>query len=477
MGRKIAILGAGPGGYVAAVRAAQNGAEVTVVEKTAVGGTCLNRGCIPSKILKVTAEAMETLQRAESYGIHGATGVCVNMPALMSRKEKIVNTQVKGIEKLLSHHNIELVSGDGYIQDQGVLTVNQADGHVRTVPWERLIISTGTEPLPIAAFPFDGRQILSSNEALQLTAVPDSMVIIGGGVIGCEFACIMAALGSRITVVEALDRLLPLPAVDEMCSKILMREMKKRKIKVLVNHTVEGVDTANDLATLTLGPSPFAARHEDRDKKPSTVVAQKVLVCIGRRPNTSGLGLENIGIAVDKRGWIVADDNMRTRNPDVFAIGDVLGPDKVMLAHVASTEGLVAADNATGGDRRMDYRCIPSAIFTMPEVGTVGLTESQARQQGIDARADSVLFRSLGKAQAMGELAGEAKIVSDARTGKVLGVHLIGPHATDLVAEGTLAIQAGLTTHDLSKTIHAHPTLAEAMLEVSLKATDRALHG
>lgn len=477
MERRIAILGAGPGGYVAAVRAAQNGAKVTVVEKAKVGGTCLNQGCIPSKIMKVTAEMMENFHRAESYGIKGVTGSSVDMAALMSRKEKIVETQATGIEKLLAHHNIDLVIGDGRIQDHGLLTVHQADDQMKAVPWDRLIIATGTEPLHIPAFPFDGQYILSSNEALRLKAVPASMVIIGGGGIGCEFACIMSALGSRITLVEALDRLLPLPAVDEMCSKILMREMKKRKIKLLVNHTVEAVDTTNGLTTVTLGPSPFAKKPGNREKQSLTVVADKVLVCIGRSPNTSGIGLEKIGITVDNRGWIVADNKMQTCNPQVYAIGDVLGPDKVMLAHVASAEGLVAADNATGRDRCMDYRTIPSAIFTMPEVATVGLTESLAVQQGIHARADSVLFRSLGKAQAMGELAGEAKIISDAQTGIVLGVHLIGAHATDLIAEGALAIQAGLTTHDLSKTIHAHPTLAEAIFEVSLKAMDQALHG
>ncbi len=477
MGLKIAIVGAGPGGYVAAVRAAQNGAKVTVVEKAGVGGTCLNRGCIPSKIMKVTAEMMEDLQHAGSYGIQGITGFSVDLPALRSRQEKIVKTQAKGIEALLAHHSIDLVAGEAQIQRQGLLTVYQADGEAKEVPWDRLIISTGTEPLRVPAFPFDGRNVLSSNDVLRLNAVPDSMVIIGGGVIGCEFACIMSALGSQITVVEALDRLLPLPAVDEMCSKVLMREMKKRKINILVNRMVEAVDTTDNQATVTLGPSTFAKKPAEREKKPLIVAAEKVLVCIGRSPNTSGMGLDKIGVAVDDKGWIVADDKMQTSNPHVFAIGDVLGPDKVMLAHVASTEGLVAADNATGGDNHMDYGVIPSAIFTIPEVATVGLTETQALQQGLDARADRALFRSLGKAQAMGALAGEAKIVSDTQSGKVVGVHLIGAHATDLIAEGALAIQAGLTAQDLANTIHAHPTLAEIMLEASLKAINKPLHG
>ncbi len=477
MSTRITILGAGPGGYVAAVRAAQNGAQVTVVEKERVGGTCLNWGCIPSKIMKTTAEMMETFHRAQSFGIRTSETPSVDMPALMARKEKVLKTQIKGIESLLSHHNISLVAGKGCIERQGVVSVEQPDGQVTEVSWDRLIISTGTVPLNIPAFPFDGHDVISSNEALCLEAVPDSVVIVGGGVIGCEFACILAALGSNVTVVEALDRLLPLPAVDESCSKILMREMKKRKIQFMVNRTVTEVRKEGSDLSITIGPSPFADNLKERDRQPLTVNAEKVLVCIGRSPNTKGIGLESIGVATDERGWIKVGASMQTNVPNVYAIGDVLGPDNIMLAHVASTEGLVAADNATGANRCMDYTAVPGAIFTMPEVATVGITEAQATQQGIDARSDIVLFRALGKAQVMGELAGQAKMISEAGSGKILGVHLIGPHATDLIAEGTLAVRTGRTTRELADTIHAHPTLAEAMVEVSLKAVGKALHG
>ncbi len=477
MNKRITILGAGPGGYVAAVRAAQNGAQVTVVEKERVGGTCLNWGCIPSKIMKMTAEMMENFHRAQTFGIRTSETPSVDMPTLMARKEKILQTQAKGIESLLAHHNISLVAGKGRIERQGVVSVEQADGQATEVAWDRLIISTGTVPLNIPAFPFDGNTVISSNEALCLDAVPDSVLIVGGGVIGCEFACILAALGSSVTVVEALDRPLPLPSVDESCSKILMREMKKRKIQFMVNRTVTQVRKEGKELSITIGPSPSADNLKERDRQPVEVNAEKVLVCIGRSPNTKGIGLETIGVAMNERGWIQVDASMQTNVPNVYAIGDVLGPDKVMLAHVASTEGLVAADNATGANRRMDYTAVPGAIFTMPEVAAVGITEAQAAQQGIDARSDSVLFRTLGKAQAMGELAGQAKLISEAGSGRILGVHLIGPHATDLIAEGTLAVQTGRTTRELADTIHAHPTLAEAMLEVSLKAVGKALHG
>ncbi|MDJ0782600.1 MAG: dihydrolipoyl dehydrogenase [Desulfosarcinaceae bacterium] len=479
MTSKIAILGGGPGGYVAAVRAAQRGAAVTLIEKERVGGTCLNWGCIPSKIMKTTAELISHMRQAKAYGISGAGEVAADMVALMARKEKILQTQAKGIEGLLAHHKINLIMGEGRISAPGELQVARAEGGSETVAWDKLIIATGTIPLNIPAFPFDGERILSSNDALCLTAVPSSIVIVGGGVIGCEFASILAAMGSRVTVVEALDRLLPLPSVDAACSKHLQREMKKRKIAFMVKRTVERVEKRGDDLAVTVGPSPFvdAERLTPKEREPLEIAAEKVLVCIGRSPLSGAIGLEKIGVACDERGWIVADAGLRTNVSGVYAIGDILGPERVMLAHVASAEGLVAAENATGGDAKMDYRAVPGAIFTIPEVGNVGLTEAQAREAGMDVRADSVLLRTLGKAQAMGELAGEAKLVSERGSGRILGVHIVGAHATDLIAEGGLAVHNGLTVDQVADTIHAHPTLGEAMLEVSLKAMDMALHG
>jgi len=280
-----------------------------------------------------------------------------------------------------------------------------------------------------------------------------------------------------VTVVEALDRLLPLPAVDADCSKVLAREMKKRKIAFHVNRTVETAESSGDLLNVRIGPSPFAENLKERDKQPLEIEADMVLVCVGRTPNTGDIGLETIGVATDERGWIVADERMQTNVDGVFAIGDVLGPSKIMLAHVASSEGRVPPENVVGGDSRMDYTAVPGAVFTVPEVGNVGLSETQARESGMNVRADTVLFRTIGKAQVLGEIAGQAKIVSEVDNGRILGVHIIGPHASDLIAEGTLAIQNGLTVEQLVGTIHAHPTLAEIMLETGLKALDRGLHG
>ncbi len=477
MGLKTAILGAGPGGYVAAVRAAQLGAEVTIVENDNLGGTCLNWGCIPSKILKSAADRLEAIRHAGPFGIKADPDPEIDMAALTARKGRVIQAQRKGIAALLKHHRVHHLKGKGTIRDAGLLAVAGEDGSHEKVVYDRLVVATGSRPMDIPAFAFDGQRIISSNEALYIEEIPASIVIVGGGVIGCEFASILSSYGTAVTVVEALDRLLPLPAVDADCSKVLAREMKKRKIVFHVNRTVETVDGAGDLLKVRVGPSPFAENLKEKDKQPLEIEAEKVLVCVGRTANTAGIGLEKIGVATDERGWIVADDQMRTSVDGVFAIGDVLGPEKIMLAHVASTEGMVAAENAAGGSRRMDYTAVPGAVFTAPEVGNVGLSESQARQTEASVRADTVLFRTIGKAQVIGEIAGQAKIVSDADSGRILGVHIIGPHASDLIAEGTLAIQNGLTVSQLAETIHAHPTLAEVMLETGFKAIDRGLHG
>jgi dihydrolipoamide dehydrogenase len=477
MAIKILVIGAGPGGYVAAVRAAQLGGEVTLIEKENVGGTCLNWGCIPSKIMKASAELLEKIHQAGEFGISVTGAARPDMARLMARKAAVINAQIQGIEMLLKHHKIRLMKGEGTINGPGAATVKSTAGEDVALTFDRLILAMGSTPTNIPSFPFDGERILSSNEALGLTEIPESILIVGGGVIGCEFACILATLGSRVTVVEALDRLLPLPSVDAECSKVLQREMKKRQIDIHVNRTVVEVTRTDTGTSVTIGPSPFASNLREKDKQPIVVTADKVLVSIGRSPATTGVGLSTIGVALTEKGWIRADDHMRTRAAGVYAIGDVLGPEKVMLAHAASAEAQVAAENAMGGDRTMDYRVIPSAIFTIPEVATVGLSEAQAAEMGIAARADTVLYRSMGKAQVINELAGHAKIISEKGSGKILGVHLIGAHATDLIAEGALATQNGLTVNQIAGTIHAHPTLAEIMAETAFKASDRALHG
>lgn len=477
MTHRICVMGAGPGGYVAAVRAAQQGADVTLIEKENPGGTCLNWGCIPSKVLITTAELFERFHRAADFGITLQGSVTVDMAHLMARKEKVIHDQIKGLRKLFDHHRIRYINGTGQILKTGMIEVPQPDGPATAVAWDRLILATGSRPLDLPGLAVDGRRVLSSNDALALNRLPPSILIVGGGVVGCEFAHIFGALGAHVTVVEALDRLLPLPSVDAACSKVLQREMKKRRMQWLTHRTVQSISETQQGLRVIIGPSPFNENPSAKEKEPVEITVDTVLVAVGRTPNTDGIGLAQTRVEMDERGWVKTDDRMQTADPAIFAVGDVLGPSRVMLAHAASAEALVAADNALGGDRRMNYHAVPGAIFTSPEVATVGLTETQARAGGHAVRSDEVLFRTLGKAQVLGEIAGQAKIVSDTSTGQILGVHIIGPHATELIAEGTLAVNKGLTVEDLVSTIHAHPTLAEIMCETAMKAVDRPLHG
>ena len=477
MSKKVAVIGAGPGGYVAAIRAAQLGAQVTVIEQENVGGTCLNWGCVPSKVLKTTAEMMENLRRAREFGIVVNEGFYPDMLRLMTRKQKVIQDQREGILKLFKHHKITHLRGTASIKEPAAVTVKPAQEEPVDIPWDRLILAPGSKTTDIPSFPFDGERVISSNDALELSEIPSSVLIIGGGVIGCEFAFILSSLGSQVSIVEAMSRVIPLPCVDEDCSKVLQREMKKKKITFFLKRTVEQMIQDGAKIRVTLGPSPFIQELKKKDRIPMEIEVEKVLICIGRKSNTAGMGLEKLGVKTDDQGWLLANNRLETNIPHVYAVGDALGPCRPMLAHMASAEGAAAGENAMGGNRAMDYSVVPGAIFTMPEVAHVGLTESHAREQGMRVRADSVLFRTVGKAQIIGEIAGQAKIVSDVESGRIVGVHMIGPHAAELIAEGTLAMKMGGTVEDLAETIHAHPTLSESMLEVSLKALDKALHG
>ena len=477
MPTKIIVIGGGPGGYVAALRAAALGGEVTLIEKENLGGTCLNWGCIPSKIMKNSADIFLKFLKADTYGIKVLGSVNPDMTALMEKKDKILDSQRQGIAALLKNSGVVLQMGRAVIKSKGIVEVISNDDDKKELNYDKLIIATGTKPLNVADFPFDHHHILSSNDILQLDAVPESLVIVGGGVIGCEFACIFSALGSKVTIVEAMSRLLPLPAVDEDCSKLLLREMKKRKIAVFCDTIVKSSDIKNDQVSIHLEVSPFTDNPKPKKLKTNVIEAQKMAVCIGRSALSSDLGLENIGLKTTPQGWIDANEKLETSVQGVYAIGDILGPEKVMLAHVASHEGIIAAQNAMGDEGIMDYDVIPGAIFTLPEIGIVGLSETEAKKKGYDVEAFSVNFRSLGKAQAIDELAGIAKMIVEKESNKVLGVHLIGAHATDLIAEATLAIQKGLSAADIAQTIHAHPTLAEIMGEVSLKACGKPIHG
>ncbi len=472
---RITVLGAGPGGLFAAVRAAQLHAEVTIVEADALGGTCLNRGCIPSKVMREAGALMQECQRFGKFGINLPGSPEIDMARLSARRREVVSAQAKGVARILEKHGVRLVEGTAYIKGPQELTVEHKDGSLQTIEWDRLIIAAGSGPRELPHIPFDGEQIISSTEALSLESVPESVVIAGGGVIGCEFATIFSTLGSRVSLVEAMERLLPLPLVDETCSKTLLREFKKQKIKCYLGRAVDSVQKSGHYLDVTIGDSPLQPQPEP----PPAVVesAEKLLVCIGRSPMLSGLGLENLSIETDSQGWIQANSRMETSAKNVYAVGDVLGPSKLMLAYVASKEGITAAENAVGEDREMRYEAVPNVVFTLPEVANVGITRQQAEKEGYAAGSETVLFRSLGKPQVTGNINGQAQVVFDTRSEQMLGVHIVGPKATDLIPEATLAVNSHATVRDVAQTMHGHPTHAEIMEELAAKAIGREIYG
>ncbi len=458
--KRLVILGAGPGGYVAAIKAAQLGAKVTIIEDTEVGGTCLNRGCIPTKALIASAEAIDKINRAEEYGIEIKGEINYNLSKIIERKNKIVGIQVKGIRSLFKSWGIELLEGRGKIKDANKVDVALKDGSNKTAEGDNIIIATGSRPNKMAVFPFDGKNIITSDEALNITDIPKSILIVGAGVIGCEFAFIFKELGSEVTIVEMLSH--AVATEDEEISEILERELKKRKIRLLLNTKIEKIvknSEGNITAILTDGKE---------------IKTERVLVSIGRALNTENIGLEELGIKKGKKGEIEVNSRMETNVKAIYAIGDVVGG--IMLAHVASTEGIVASENIMGHSREIDYNIVPAGIFTMPEIGSVGLREKQAKEMGLNIKIGRFQFRGLGKAHAMGEIAGIAKIIADAKTDKILGLHIIGAHAADLVHEGAVAIKLGAKAKDIAATIHAHPTLSEAIMEASEDLHKMAIH-
>jgi dihydrolipoamide dehydrogenase len=455
---RLAIIGSGPGGYVAAVRAAQLGAQVTIIEKYEVGGTCLNWGCIPTKALIASAEAINKARRLAEYGIVWSGEASPDILRIIERKDRIVSTQVKGIRSIFKFRGIRLVEGQGKLIAKDNIEIAKRDGTSERLEADKVIIATGSSPAALPMLPFDGETILSSDDALRLKALPGSLIIIGAGAIGCEFAYIFSEFGVDVTIVELLDR--AVATEDHEISEILEREFKKKRIRLITGVAVERVDKRS-------GAHVFLNNGKE-------LTADKLLVSVGRSFNTGDLGLEGIGIEKGAKGEIRVDNRLETNVRGVFAIGDVVGG--MMLAHVASMEGVVAASNACGVDAAMDYSAVPAAIFTSPEIGSVGLREFQAKDRGLNIKIGRFQFRSLAKAHTMGDIAGIIKIVADADTGKVLGVHIIGPNASELVHEGALAIKAGLRAQEVAGMVHAHPTLSEGIMEAMADVNGDSIH-
>ncbi len=457
--KRIIIIGAGPGGYVAAIRAAQLGAQVTVVEEQAVGGVCLNWGCIPSKTLLNLVDLGERTRHAEAWGLTFEGPIGFDLNRMISRKNEVVRSLVKGITTLFKQWKIQHVSGRGELVSDRQVRVTHVDGTTSVLDTEAIVLATGSSWPQLPRFPIDGKNIISSKDALDLTEIPRSVIIMGGGVEGCEFACLFSGLGSQVTLVEMMPTLLP--TEDEDTVAILTREFKKRKVQQYTNATIqEWLSIENGIqATLSSGES---------------IHADKMLISVGRRMNSDRLGLETVGVKTGGREEILVNDHMETSVPGVYAIGDVTG--KSMLAHVASAQGKVAVSHAMGSDQAINYDVIPAGIFTLPEIGRVGLTEQQVRERGIPYTVGRFRYGGLGKAQAVGEIAGQFKIIANEQTQKILGTHIVGTHAADLIHEGALAMQAGLPLSVLANMIHAHPTFSEGLMEAAEDLEGLAIH-
>ena len=455
----VVVVGSGPGGYVAAIKAAQLGASVTVVEETEIGGTCLNWGCIPTKSLVASSEMFTMAKNLDTFGIELNGTVTPNFSKILKRKDFVVNSQIKSIRNLFKHWDITLKKGRGTLLSPGTVEVLRMDGSTEVIRADRTIIATGSGPSQLPSFPFDGNTIISSTDALKLAVIPKSILIVGAGIIGCEFACIFNALGSAVSLVESLPRIIA--SEDAEISELLKREMKKRNVDIHVNTTLKDIEPRHDGLRAML----------DNGQE---IIAEKILVTVGRSYNSHGLGLEETGILLGENGEIIVNGEMETNIPGIYAIGDVIGG--CLLAHVASREGITAAKNIMGLNEKIDYTAIPSAIFTSPEIASVGIREYQAIEKGIRVKKGYFRFRSLGRAHVIGEITGFIKILSDEYSGKIVGVHIIGPHASDLIHEGTLAIKNDLRARDLTETIHAHPTLSEGLMEAAGDIYGEAIH-
>ena len=452
----VAVIGGGPGGYVAAIRAAQLGARVLLAEKDKLGGVCLNRGCIPTKTLLKSAERWRQLQHCAAYGLK-AENIGFDFAAVMARKDEVVGQLQGGVVQLVKGNGIEVVSGAARLTGSGRVLVGDEEYAAG-----KIILATGSAPAPLPMPGGDLPGVITSDELLALAAVPRSMVVVGAGAVGVEFASIFQTFGCQVTIVEMLPAILP--NIDTDLVKRMALLLRKQGIKMLTGNRVTAIRPG--LEGLTVGVA-------SADGKEQEISAELVLAAAGRRPVTADLGLEEAGVAFD-RGGVKVNARMETSVPGIYAVGDITGC--YMWAHAASSEGIVAAENALGGDAAMDYRAVPGCIFTEPEIATVGLTEQEAAAAGHVVSLGRFNFAANGKAVSAGETDGLVKVVADARTDKVLGLHILGPHASDLVMEGAIAIRHGLTAGDIGHVIHPHPTLAEAVMESVHAVGGRAIH-
>jgi len=461
----IAVIGAGPGGYVAAIRAAQLGFRTACIDgRASLGGTCLNIGCIPSKALLQSSE--KYAEAGHAFGEHGIRvgELSLDLAAMMARKDKVVTALTRGVEFLFRKNKIDWLKGTGRIAAPGRVAVIGRDGAAQEIEAQSIIIATGSESMRLPGLDIDEERILSSTGALSLPQVPGHLAVIGGGYIGLELGSVWRRLGAQVTVIEFLDRIVP--AMDRELGRGLQRALARDGIAFRLATKVVSGRAGNDGVALELEP----AAGGERD----TLTADAVLVAIGRRPYTQGLGLEAVGVALDAAGRVVVDPGYATNIPGIYAIGDVIaGP---MLAHKAEEEGIALVERLAGQKSEIDYGAIPAVIYTAPEVASVGRTEEEVKAAGVDYRIGKFPFTANPRARANGDTEGFVKILAERDGDRVLGVHIIGPDAGTMIAEATLAMEFGASAEDIARTCHAHPTLSEAVKEAALAVDGRAIH-
>jgi dihydrolipoamide dehydrogenase len=459
--RDLVIIGGGPAGYVAAIRAAQLGGKVTLIEMDALGGTCLNRGCVPSKALLHSAELYQSMKNAEQYGIN-TKDVSIDLAKMQSRKSRIISTHVSGVESLLKGNKVEVIKGRARLEPYMKVEIDTGQGQKQTIKAKKLIMATGGKPIKLPIPGTDSPSgVINAENILDLKRIPKSLLIIGGGVIGVEMATILAKLGCQVTIVEMLPHILPLE--DAELTSVLGRALKEDGVQLYEGSKVSRIEDSEGgkTATVTTG---------DVEKK---LQAEVVAIAVGYCPNVDNLGLNEAGVKVSK-GGIQVNEHMQTSVPGIFAAGDAIGC--IMLAYVAMEEGIVAAENTLGKNSAIDYQAVPKCTFTLPELASVGLTEAEAVAQGHQIKVGRFPFSANSMATILGERRGLVKIVTEAKYGQILGIHIIGPHATELIAEATLAMKMEATPQDIIATIHAHPTLSEALREAALDVAGETIH-
>ena len=462
----VIVIGSGPGGYVAAIRCAQLGLKTAIVEKDkTLGGTCLNVGCIPSKALLDSSEHFHNAK--EKFELHGIdiSDLKVNMPQMIQRKAQVVKENVDGVNYLMKKNKIDVHKGLGSFISKNKIKVSKEDGSSEELDTDKVIIATGSVPNVPAAFNFDGKRVITSTEALEITEVPKRMIVIGGGVIGMELGSVYARLGTEVEVVEFLDRIIP--GMDKDCSKELMRSLKKLGMKFHLKHKVTAVKASDSGVEVSV---------EKRDgSKNFQLDADYCLVAIGRKPFTDGLGLANIGLKTDEKGRIEVDEHLQTPVEGVYAIGDVVKG--AMLAHKAEEEGVFVAEVILGQKPHIDYNLIPGVVYTWPEVAGVGKTEEQLKEAGIPYKSGKFPYKALGRARASTDTDGMVKVLAHQETDEILGVHMVGARTADMIIEAVTLMEFRASAEDAARMSHAHPTYTEAFKEAALAATDnRAIH-